>query len=121
MDVGAGVVWCPWVNFGMVGLLPVTFRDVTDDFGFKCRDLKIGLGAVKLVYRQCFGIAWLWQPHYMLGCLVGSILCVNAWLLVPGMWAVWFPLGCSIGWMGAYARVLGGVFFFFLFPWIGLG
>ena len=38
----------------LVGLFPVTFQDVTDDFDFKCRDMKIGLDAIKLICRQCF-------------------------------------------------------------------
>ena len=38
---------------------------------------------------------------------------------MPGLWAVWFPLGCSIGWFGAYALVVGLSFFISLvaFAW----
>ena len=30
-----------------------------------------------------------------------------AWLLVPGLWVVWFPLGCSPGLFFACALVVG--------------
>ena len=40
-------------------------------------------------------------------CSQGSILCVNARLLVPGLWVVWFPLGCSLGWFITCALVVG--------------
>ena len=63
LDAGKLVVWRSGegllgpVLFGvpeltLVGLLPVTFRDVTDAFDFKSRDMKIGLGAIKVVCRR---------------------------------------------------------------------
>ena len=45
---------------------------------------------------------------------------------MPGLWAVWYPLGCSIGWLSvpvftlvsvvAFAQVVGGSLFCVLVP-----
>ena len=93
LDASKMVVWQSgeWllgpVLFGvpgmtLVGLLPVTFRDVTDDFDSKCRDMKIRLDAIKLICRRCFWSGLVVATKLYAVGAVGFVVGAAGWLFV---------------------------------------